>query len=85
MDIVLDVAFVIAVTAFIKTQFEITGKAVLFWAFVISLIFGFAPLIGNLLPAISPFLTVVLKTIVLFLSAAGSWDAVRGIQQKRSK
>lgn len=85
MNIVLDVAFVIAVTAFIKTQFGIAGKAVLFWAFVICVTIGFAPLIGNLLPAISPFLEVVLKVIVLFLSAAGSWDAVRGIQQKRSK
>ncbi len=85
MDIVLNVAFVISVVAFIKTQFEISGKAVLFWAFVVSLIFGIAPLIGNLIPVINPFLEVVLKVMVLFLGAAGSWDAVRGIQQKKTK
>lgn len=85
MEIVLDVAFVVAVVAFIKTQFEVTGKAVLFWAFVVCLVIGFAPLVAGLIPAISPFLEVLIKVVVLFLSAAGSWDAVRGIQKKQSK
>lgn len=85
MDNALDVAFVIAVTAFIKTQFEVKGKAVLFWAFVICLFFGIAPLIADLLPVSKPFLNVVLYIGSLFLAATGSYDALIDIKRKKAK
>lgn len=85
MDIVLDVAFVIAVVAFLKEQFSLKGSAVIAWAFVVTLIFGFAPLIATMLPPIAPFVDALLKVVVLFLGAAGSWDAVRSIARKQTK
>lgn len=85
MDIVLDVAFVIAVTAFLKEQLAVKGKAVLFWAFAIALIFGFAPLIAAMLPPIAPFLEVLLRTFVLFLGAAGSYDFIAGITRRKAR
>ncbi len=85
MDIVLDVAFVIALTAFLKEQFGLTGRAVLIAAFVIALGFGFAPLIADLIPVASPFIQVLFKTLTLFFAAAGSYDAIVGFTRKKSK
>jgi len=82
MNIVLDVAFVIAVTAFLKQQFGLQGATVLIVAFLISLGFGFAPLISGMFPAIAPFVQVLLNTCMLFLAAAGSYDAVQSFRGK---
>lgn len=85
MNIVLDVAFVIALTAFLKEQFGLTGRAVLIWAFVIALGFGFAPLIAYLIPAASPFIQVIITTLTLFFGAAGSYDAIVGFTRKKTR
>lgn len=82
MDVVLDVAFVIAITAFLKEQFGLVGKAVIFWAFIAALVIGFAPLVAGLIPPIAPFLEVLIKTVVLFLGAAGSYDAIMDLRYK---
>lgn len=82
MDIVLDVAFIIAVTAFFKEQLQIGGKAALGLAFLVALIVGIAPLIGGMVPAAAPFIDVVIKVVVLFLGAAGSYDAVMDLRYK---
>ena len=81
MSEILTVAFIIAVTAFFKQQFGFSGKTALACAFVVSLLVGFAPLIGTLLPASAPFITVLINTIVLFLSAAGSYDAIIAVKK----
>jgi hypothetical protein len=83
MDIVLNVAFVVAVVAFLKQQFGITGKVVLIWAFLICLLFGIAPLIMQAFPIVAPWVQVIFTTFTLFLAAAGSWDAVRSITRKQ--
>lgn len=85
MDIVLDVAFVLAVTAFLKEQFSLKGWVVIVVAFLIALFFGFAPLIMAMFPTASPFLEVFLNTLVLFLGAVGGYDAVIGFTRKKSK
>jgi hypothetical protein len=85
MDTVLDIAFVVAVTAFLKEQFKLTGYAVLLVAFVVALIFGIAPLIAQVIPAAGPWLDVFLCTFVLFLGAAGGYDAVTSITRKKTK
>jgi len=85
MDIALDVAFVLAVTAFVKEQAGLKGRAVLIVVFLIALVFGVAPLIAQLFPAAAPFIGVFLKVVVLFLGAAGSYDAVTGFMRKSRK
>lgn len=77
MDIVIDVAFVLVVTAFFRTQFALKGWYVLALAFGVALLFNIAPLIALALPNFSPWLDAVLKTIWLFVTAAGSFDAIR--------
>lgn len=74
MDIVIDVAFVIAVTAFFQERFSLKGWLVLIAAFVVTLLFNIAPLVAQALPAFSPWLDAVLRTIWLFVVAAGSVD-----------
>lgn len=77
MDIVIDVAFVVTVTAFFAQQFGLKGWRVLACAFGVTLLFNIAPLIAQLLPAFSPWLDALLKTFWLFVVAAGSVDTIR--------
>jgi len=85
MDTVLDVAFVIALVAFLKTQFGLAGPTVLIAALIIALGFGFAPLIAEMIPSAAPFIQVIVTTLTIFFAAAGSWDAVRSITKKQTK
>lgn len=81
MDI-LDVAFVIAVTAFLKEQLGLSGKGALLGAFLISLAVGFAPLLALAFPLASPYIEAVVKVVTLFLGAAGTWDVARSFFPK---
>ena len=85
MDFVLNVGFVLAVTAFLKEQLKLKGVVVLFVAFVICLAYGFSPIFNEMYPHISPFVKVIWDTFVLFLGAAGSFDLVTGFLRKRSR
>ncbi len=76
MNEILTVAFIVAVTAFIKTQFNWDGRWALLVAFLVALVIGVVPLISAALLAIGPWLEVVVRVFVLFLGAAGSYDAV---------
>jgi len=83
MDVVIDVAFVIAVTAFFKERLQLQGWRVLLAAFVVTLLFNIAPLVAQSFPNFSPWLDAVLRTIWLFIVAAGSVDfGVYLIRQK---
>lgn len=81
MDIIIDVAFVVAITAFLKEQFGLKGYVVLLVAFFIALAFGVAPLIAGMFPEAGPYIKVFMDTVVLFLAAAGSYDAVVGFKR----
>lgn len=76
------VAFVIAWVAFFTTQFKMKGNLALACAFVVSLLFGLAPLAGTAYPNIAPFLDVALNTVLLAVSAAGGYDLVMKIATK---
>lgn len=74
MNIVIDIAFVVAVTAFFRERFALKGWRVLSVAFVVTLLFNIAPLVAQAFPDISPWLDAALRTIWLFVVAAGSVD-----------
>ena len=80
---VLDVAFVVAVTAFFKTQFGWEQKFALLAAFVVSLVVGLAPQVAATLPAFAPWIESFLRVVVIFLSAAGSYDFTVELIRKR--
>lgn len=78
------VGFVIALTAFFTTQFNLKGNRALAAAFVVALVFGFAPLLAAALPSIAPFVDVLLNTVLLTISAAGGYDIVMKVAGKIS-
>jgi len=82
LSTILTVAFVIAVTAFVKKQFTLAGWAVLLVAFVIVLLVAAVPLIAVSFPVIAPWVNMVGTVIILFLSAAGSVDFITEIRTK---
>lgn len=82
---VLDVAFVVAVTAFFKTQFGWEHKAALAAAFGVSLLVGVAPQVSAALPAVAPWIDSVLRVVVIFLSAAGSYDFAVGMLRRNEE
>jgi hypothetical protein len=71
---ILDVAFVVAVTCFFKTQFGWAEKHALLAALGVALVVGLAPQVAVVLPAIEPWIAAVLNVIKIFLAAAGSYD-----------
>jgi len=82
MEFVLDAAFIIAVTAFFKQQFGLAGGAALLAALVVALVVGLAPLVGVTFPAFAPWISAVINVVVLFLSAAGGYDAIVELKNK---
>jgi hypothetical protein len=76
MEYVLDAAFIIATVAFFKTQFGFSGKVTLLAAFVVALIVGLAPTITAQFPNVAPWITQIAGVIVLFISSAGTVDAL---------
>lgn len=82
MEYVIDVAFVVAVTAFFRERLQLKSYKVLACAFGVALLFNFAPLISATLPAIAPWLDAVVKTIWLFVVSAGSVDLVSYFQNR---
>ena len=85
MDLVLDVALIIAIVAFFKEQLGVQGKIVLLYVFLVALAVGFAPLLIASFPVAGPYIEVVLKVVGLMLAAAGSWDAARQLTAKKAK
>ncbi len=82
MEFVIDVAFIVAVTAFFRERLQIKGRAVLLCAFGVTLVFNVAPLIAALVPVFSPWLDAFLRTIWLFVVSAGSVDLVTYLQRR---
>ena len=81
MNEVLTVAFVIATVSFFKARFKLQDASALAAAFAVSLIVGLAPQLAAQFPALAPWVDALVKVVVLFLGAAGSYDFV---QQQRA-
>jgi hypothetical protein len=77
---VLNVAFIIAITAFFKKQLALTGWKVLLAAFVVALLIGLVPVIIATFPATSSWLTSIVNVIVLFLGATGTSDFIIAVR-----
>ena len=78
MDIVLDVAFVVAVVAFIKANVaNLEGWQTVLVALVVSMFAAFTPLLLEQFPVIAPWMEAFIKGIGLLLGAAGSVDFVK--------
>ncbi len=76
------VAFIIAMTAFFTVQFNFKGNLALACAFTVSLCFALAPLVSAAYPTIAPALDVILKTILLTISAAGGYNVMMKVAAK---
>lgn len=74
VEIILDVAFILVCVSFFKTQLGLKGAAALGCAFVVALIVGLSPVLAEQFPNLAPWIGAVINVIVLFLSAAGSFD-----------
>jgi len=70
------VGFIIALTAFFTTQFNLKGNLALAAAFVVALVFSLSPLVSAAFPAVAPFVEVVLNTLLLTITAAGGYNIV---------
>jgi hypothetical protein len=78
-EVVLDVALMVAITAFLKTQFDITGKPVMAIAFGVGVVLWGAPLISAAFPAVGVYIDGFLAFIKVWLGAMGSVDLVQGV------
>ena len=76
----LDVAFIVAVTAFFKERFGLASKAALFAAFGVALFVGFAPLVAASFPVVQPWIEALFNVVKIFLAAAGSYDFVKSLR-----
>lgn len=77
---VLTVAIIVMIVAFFKKQLGLSGWASLLAAFVVSLVIGLIPVVILTFPIIAPWLTTTSTVIVLFLTAAGTFDFVIAVR-----
>lgn len=78
---ILTVAFIVAVTAFIKTQLGLSGWKAMLIAFLVALVVGLVPVFVATFPVVAPWLTALVNVIVLFLTAAGSYDFIMSVKR----
>lgn len=83
--ILLDMALMATITAFIKQNFGVTGKPVIAVAFGVGVILWGAPLISAAYPAIGVYLDSFLAFIKVWLGAMGSVDLVQTIGANMAK
>ncbi len=77
MEIVLDVAFVVAVVAFAKEHLGTQGWQTLLVVFLVAMFAAFEPLLIAQFPELAPWLDAFIKGVGLMLGAAGSVDFVK--------
>jgi uncharacterized membrane protein len=80
--VVLDVAFVLVAVAFFKEQLNLAKNAAIGCAFIVSMIVGLVNVAAETWPTASPWIYGVVGVIVIFLSAAGSFDLVVDVAKK---
>lgn len=81
-EVVLDMALMVAITAFLKATFEVTGKPVMAIAFGVGVVLWGAPLISAAFPAFGVYLDSFLAFIKVWLGAMGSVDLVTSVGTK---
>ena len=82
LKMLIDVAFVLAVTAFLKEQLGLSGKKVLLAAFLAVLFVMYVPLVTAMFPVVAPWLDQFVQAVMLFMTAAGSFDLVANLGSK---
>lgn len=73
-NIVLDAAFVLMCVSFFKANLNVANTGAIALAFVVSLIVGLAPEVAKAFPIVAPWVGAFINIVVIFLSAAGSFD-----------
>ena len=80
--VVLDVVFLAAITAFIKKQFELSGRPVMYVAFGVGVVIWGTPLISQAFPTVGIYLDSFMSFLKLWIGAMGSTDLVTDIGSK---
>jgi hypothetical protein len=80
--VVIDVAFLAAITAFIKKQFELQGKTVMAVAFGVGVIIWGAPLLSQAFPVAGTYIDSFMAFLKLWIGAMGSTDLFTDIGSK---
>jgi hypothetical protein len=73
---ILNIAFIVSITAFFKKQLGLTGWKTMVGAFIVTLLVAELPIAIDALPVAAPWLEALYYAVVLFLSAAGSVDFI---------
>jgi hypothetical protein len=81
-EVALDMALMVAITAFLKNTFQITGNPVIAIAFVVGVVLWGEPLLAAAFPAVGVYLDSFLTFIKVWLGAMGSVDFVTGTATK---
>lgn len=78
-NVLLDVAWVAAITAFVKQQFGTSGKGTLLVAVLAGMFAAFEPLVAASFPVAAPWLDAFIKGLGLAIGAAGSVDLLKQV------
>jgi hypothetical protein len=82
MEIVLNVAFVVAAVAFFKERLHLIGWQPIAAAAVVTVLVAFLPELTAMFPAVKPILDKVIFLIGLFIAAPGTFDFVADIRSR---
>ena len=74
MEQVVDIAFVIAITAFFKEQFGLVGKATIGVAFLVGVVMWGLPILTTAFPVAAPYINSFLLFLKVWLGAMGTAD-----------
>ena len=79
---IINIALIVAITAFLREQFDLEGKQIKWAALGVFLFVWGAPQLTALLPTVKPILDDFLMAINVFLGAMGSADFVSIVVRK---
>ncbi len=78
-EVVLDMAFIMTITAFLKNLFNVSGKPVIGIAFGVFVVIWGVPLVSAAIPGASSYIDSFLTALKLWLGAMGSVDLVNDV------
>jgi hypothetical protein len=78
-EIVLDMAFVVTITAFLKSLFNVSGKPVMAIAFGVGVVIWAVPLISSAFPSAGVYIDSFFTFLKAWLAAMGSVDLVNDV------
>lgn len=82
MEIVVNVAFVIAAVAFFKQRFGFFGWKAVLSAFLVSALVVYLPDLYAAFPQAQPYLEKLIGIVQVFITAAGSYDLAIDVKSK---